>query len=215
MGNSMSGNIQDGRTDPGTPDQTISISGADYSSILMSAGFVYKFFGEKEDDFSLPVFFGPAAYRMKFSQRVQETNATDGTYTDFDMSGDQLIPAAVIGIESSFNAGRYFRLNPFVIGGGTWDNTGLAPTIGTVRTDTQPGLDSILSKFRRGTTMNIDGSRFVSLGLNVFFKPWGLGLNVTSPIMSKWILALQDDTSLSKINLVDFSFSWSFGHYTK
>lgn len=190
----------------------VEIRGAKASFTMLSLGMVRQFFGEEDGKFVLPVFAGPIAVYANFSQTQFERYSTQSggaTHTDFDMSGDQIFPGIMLGVQSSFNFNKYFQINPFLIGGSLFSDK-MDFDVTNIRVDTQSATNpqSTLARIKAGEKIKIS-PKFVTIGINLVYRPWGLSFNVTSPIVKKVLLGAEN------LDVTQFSLSYAFGNYGK
>ena len=175
---------------------------------------VYQFFGNKEGGFTLPVFAGPMITRIKFNQTVTKSYGqianqplSGQVHTDFDMDGNQFVPGFMAGVQAGIPLGKYFKAVPYAMAGFLFQED-LSYTLGTVRTDRESSGMGMLVRVRNGDKMQIE-RKIGTIGLNLVFKPWGLSLNLTGPILTKALLGKKD------LEITQFSLSYSFGKYEK
>lgn len=192
----------------GAGNKVSEISDMDATYLNASLGVVYQFFGDKEGGFSLPVFFGPLLSMSSVKQRYRDRNrSTFALETDADLEVNLTNPGYFVGAQASLPVGKYFRLNPFVIYGAN-SKSDVSPEIATVRLETPGAEPRYLQRIRSGEKIGIP-NKFAAIGINLFFKPWGLSMNLTAPLVRKAILEDED----AKMTLL--TLSWSFGHYIK
>jgi len=190
--------------------ETLKILDGKSSFQLVSVGFSRKYYATGEKGFTLPVFFGVLLQRVRFEQRVQEfrdPGAGGALYADFDMNATALFPGVMAGAQAGFDLGERFQLNPFFVAGATslnfdYTNANIRVNTGAARSTLDKGLS--------GGEYTLESGFFVSGGMNLVYRPWGLAVNVTAPIVKKLLLAATED-----VDIAMFSVSKSFGSYPR
>lgn len=196
----------DGPGDPGT----VFLDSNDTSFAMLSPGLVYEFFGDKENGFSLPVFLGPSVNRISSTQHVRQFNTRKdggGAISDFEMDMESLSPGLFGGIQAGFNVNRHIQLNPYVIMAGFFGGDFDSRTLNT-RFNNPPaaGSPSVM-----GTSPQSDNGAFITGGINLTYRPWGLSFNITSPFLKQGIKFGNDYSG----SVSHYSVTWAFGNYRK
>lgn len=211
IGSSLSGTFAMLGKRPGNTTD-IELRNSQSSVIMLSAGVVYQFWGDEGDPFTASVFYGPTLARPKFRQTVFSSQLD----ADFDMELSPTLFGLLSGVQGGVDAGKHFRLNPFMITGASLGNRCHRYDVPSIRRDGQGvsqqstsecvGLDFV--KQASGRLIGVQPWVFV-VGLNLIYKPWGLSVNVTAPILKR------NPLMRSTTSVAIFSASWSFGSYTR
>lgn len=192
MGASMTGDFKGVASTGGTVD----VTNVEASYLMFSPALTYQF-GAKS---RWMAFFGPTVTRADGRETVKESNGSD-----YDLDVEKTMPGLLVGLQASFDLSESFEVSPFAILGGSF---GSVQPKATVRTNSGGHLATILS----GGTTEI-GTGGANGGVFLTYKPWGLSMNVTAPILRKFPLFVED---VGKgVAISQFSLSWSFGTYPR
>lgn len=189
------------------------ITDADATFMFAHLALARQFFGKKEGGFSAVLFAGPTFIRARVVQSVQRFR--NGVLAeDYDMDAVANAPGVMGGLELSIPLGRYFRLNPFIVYGTSYKEMDLTKTKTRLDTGAFPNCDFNISgdcrtptsgTFKPATTSDNLGAP----GLNLFFKPLGLAVNLTAPLWTK------NEGSIHGVDIFTVSVSYSFGNFVR
>jgi hypothetical protein len=199
--------------------------GVEATYLTFSAGLSYQFYGEKPDDFVMPIFIGPSIIKSKTKGRlIEEVNGTDNT--DFDLEADATIIGVLAGIQFGWTFFQNWRLVPFFMAMVGISDGCENYTVTNKRADDILGLNvnnqsNATSSNDCGTgnsTRLIDAEQqipfptsFTTFGANLSYVPWGLTFNVTSALVSKIAnLTAEPDGNEATVFSLSYTFSGNF-----
>ncbi len=206
MGNAMTGNFSTAE------NYGQVMPWANGNSEFAGAAITYRFFGENQGDFVLPVFVGPLVEHYGMSANIQDNGGSygNGNYNGiYNISGNTTLMGFMAGVEAGIPIGRGWALNPFAI------LVGAGP-----RKFQQINVTAQVPDANSAAINNeqVDfASVFANAGMNIVYQPWGLSANLTSSLLGDIIgKAIQArDNPLAGFRTTLFTVSWSFGRHAK
>ncbi|MDE2490784.1 MAG: hypothetical protein KGM24_08040 [Elusimicrobia bacterium] len=185
----------------GSQHETAAFGNTHASFEALSVGIVRQFFGDGDDGFALPVFLGPMIAHVSMAPtHVVLDNYAGGVtqHDDYDVSVDQFLPGVMGGVESSFDVGRSFALQPFAL-------------VAVMAKQPAPNITNVRVQQSQDVPQTTITHGYGGFGLDAVYRPWGVSVNLTAPLFDH-LVNINGATNFSGSL---FSVSWAFGRYVR
>ena len=217
VGTSLSGDFETKQNGEASP--SVFSRDAKINHVNLSAGMTYQFTKKEEKGYAFSVFFGPYFPYYDFTQKYENQN--EGL--DIEIESSELFAGILIGAQWDINVGDKWGFNPFFIFGDTFGSNAFFNPFG----DSGECKGYKVTKENSGDweTANTGESdcgnrkeflydtQIGGLGLNLFYKPWDVSLNLFAPFINKYIFKIfyeGEDPSLFYL-----SFTWNYGDFLR
>lgn len=196
-------------------------SGGGTYSVSAAVGLNRRLYGTEREGFALNAFFGPILFYTRGTGRVNMLNnktAADSTGCHQAFAGYNCIvrnytaslfdAGLMAGLQAQVPLFKGFAINPYLFfmpATNLIDPHGKTP----VSLDKAMTFDSESGIQTKSDISPIRGISWISLGMNMKYIPWGLGVNVTGSFVTPLLAAAAD---LDSYSMLKIQISRSFGN---